>query len=334
MVGGSAERLRCALEEGAVRRFVGFVSVVLLLVVGQCAPVAAQEATPSATGARLEALGLPELRVTATDEAIDMPREVGAGRYLVVLENSAAHGVEAQFVLLPAGVTLEQTLATPRPEDADMPPAWFYEATLAGGLFAAPGATERVVLDLDPAGEWYVDVGRDLEAGGEGATRAGHDLPLTVTEGDAAPGASAEPPAEATAEMRDFDFVIPSVPHGRLIWRVTNTGTQPHHIILFRAPAGVSEEQVMEALAFEFGMAPEGATPSPDLPSPESFAEAGGTAVLSAGRTMWLESDLAPGTYVAVCFVPDPATRTIHAVMGMVELFTVGDGGAGGTPAA
>ena len=42
--------------------------------------------------------------------------------------------------------------------------------------------------------------------------------------------------------------------------------------------------------------------------------------------------DLAPGTYIAVCFVPDEETGVPHALMGMVQVFTVAEGMA--TPAA
>jgi hypothetical protein len=49
----------------------------------------------------------------------------------------------------------------------------------------------------------------------------------------------------------------------------------------------------------------------------------GGMGQLSPGLTAWTELDLAPGTYVAVCFVFDPATGMPHAVLGMVDVFTV-----------
>jgi hypothetical protein len=47
---------------------------------------------------------------------------------------------------------------------------------------------------------------------------------------------------------------------------------------------------------------------------------------------MWLALDLQPGTYVALCFIPDEAPGAPHALLGMIQVFTVGDGAA--TPAA
>ena len=49
-------------------------------------------------------------------------------------------------------------------------------------------------------------------------------------------------------------------------------------------------------------------------------------------RAAPLALDLARGTYIALCFVPDEETRAPHALMGMVRVFTVGEEMA--TPAA
>jgi hypothetical protein len=44
---------------------------------------------------------------------------------------------------------------------------------------------------------------------------------------------------------------------------------------------------------------------------------------LSAGRTAWLVVDLAPGSYLAACFVPDRDSGAPHAFLGMLDVFTV-----------
>ena len=88
-------------------------------------------------------------------------------------------------------------------------------------------------------------------------------------------------------------------------------------------------------LEIEFGLRGEGATPSPGQPAwamdEAAFEELGYVQVLSAGRTAWVAVDLAAGTYLALCFVPDQESGMLHALMGMVEVFTVGEVG---TPAA
>ena len=56
----------------------------------------------------------------------------------------------------------------------------------------------------------------------------------------------------------------------------------------------------------------------------------GGIRWLSPGATRWTELNLESGAYAALCFVFDPETGMPHAMMGMVDVFTVGEEG---TPA-
>ncbi len=101
---------------------------------------------------------------------------------------------------------------------------------------------------------------------------------------------------------------------------MTNTGEQPHFIVLVKGPDDLTMDDVMAILAADAT----GGTPPPGVPNPETdFEDIAETSLLSAGKTMWLEFDLAPGTYVALCFFPDPETGMPHAALGMVQLFTV-----------
>ena len=65
-----------------------------------------------------------------------------------------------------------------------------------------------------------------------------------------------------------------------------------------------------------------GATPEPGGLDPTRFGPGPFLTVHSAGVTSWVELDLAPGTYVALCFVPG-RDGTIHALKGMVDVLTV-----------
>jgi hypothetical protein len=53
---------------------------------------------------------------------------------------------------------------------------------------------------------------------------------------------------------------------------------------------------------------------------------------LSPGQTNWMALNLAPDTYIALCFVPDDGTGLPHAVMGKIQVYIVGE--ELGTPAA
>jgi hypothetical protein len=51
----------------------------------------------------------------------------------------------------------------------------------------------------------------------------------------------------------------------------------------------------------------------------------GNSAALSTGQVSWIELDLAPGTYVATCWIPDRETRMPHMLMEMITIFTVSE---------
>ena len=310
-----------------------FVFVGTLLVLALPGPIApsAQDGALAASGSPLERLGYPELRITATDDGVELPSEVAAGRYLVVLDNATPYDVEVSLILPPNGLTGDDLMATPAAED--MPPAWFYEATIAGGVAAGPNGTDRAVLELTPAGGWVVEVRRS-PADDAGATPPAdfqeHSLLPLAVSGDATPGAEAEPVVAAVTMLQDFAFAIRTdLPTGPQVWQLTNTGTQPHHFVLFRVPGPIDDEQVIELLAIEFGLRGEGATPTAGMPTwatdPGAFEQVAYGSVLSAGRSEWVAVDLTPDTYVAVCFIPDRATGMPHALMGMVEVFSVAE---------
>ena len=324
-----------------------FALAAVLLVLGRAGPTAAaQEATPAAPGSLLAAMGYPELRVRVTDEGTEAPREVDPGIYLVVLENASRDFADATIAMPPPDLSLDDLLATPPAEDEGTAPEWLYEATIAGGAAAPPGGTGQIVVGLVP-GEWAIFVSREPGEGGATGTPEAAEatpqvgpaeaeegreeaVPLTVTEGGATPAADQTPAAAVTVEMRDFAFAMPErLPEGPQVWEVTNAGEQPHFIVVAKGPDTLTMEQVMAILAAEAA----GGTPPAGVPNPETdFQDAGFVSVMSAGRTAWVEFDLAPGTYVAVCFFPDRETQAPHAALGMAQVFTVGDGAA--TPAA
>lgn len=53
------------------------------------------------------------------------------------------------------------------------------------------------------------------------------------------------------------------------------------------------------------------------------FEYMGGLQAIDSGRTGWAGLDLSPGEYIALCFVPDPASGKPHIELGMVASFRV-----------
>ena len=292
-------------------------SVVPLLL----APVAlAQEATPAATFPA--SLALPEVRITITDSGFDAPSEVAAGSVLLTVTNASTNAQEtadANLVLPPAGTSIDEVaalfgpqMATPTMEEGPAP-AWIYQAIWAGGPIVPPGQTVQGVVNLTP-GDWL------LVNDSPGAPQ--QPQPVTVTAGAASPTTMTEPAADVDVQLQEYAFLgleqpVPAGPH---LWKFTNIGKQPHIMVLFRGPAGITMDQIMTLLQM-----PENATPPPSIPYQESdfnFNEPG-LGAISAGQTSWLALDLEPGTYIALCFVPDEQTGAPHALMGMVQIFTV-----------
>jgi hypothetical protein len=290
-------------------------AIALLMLATVSTIVAAQDASPTASAPRLADLGYPELRLVATDEGAEAPREVAAGRYLVVLENRGTPGGPAaysdvQILRLPPGVTLEDLNAVLATEGGPLPD-WFGAIDSAGGIDVAAGETGYAVLDLEP-GEWYVGIGDTNPF-----------TPLTVTGDPAAtPATTPDPAADVTVELRDLAVGLPDqIPAGRAVWHATNVGTQMHYLTLVKTAELLTVEQV-QALA----SLPEGGTPPPGVPDPATV-EVLPVEVrnLSPGREIWIELDLAPGHYAALCFLADPATGAPHVLLGEVAVFTVGE---------
>ena len=280
----------------------------------------ARDATPGADATFADTVGLPELEIAATDDGFEgVPAETAAGRYVVTFTNNATAEAAADFVLLPEGVTVDD-LATLGKAMADEDGAeldaaeWIFETYVAGGVGALPGRTTWVIVDLRPGryAVWNDDQGLPPPAA------------MTVT--GEMPADLAEPEADATlievGTAEGYAFALDGkLAPGPQMLRIDNKSDQPHFALLLRSPRPVTVEQIEFLLMLDPAS---DVTPSPDLPNPEQLVTAARSGVQSAGTTQWLSTDLEPGSYVVLCFVPDPEKEGIpHAAEGMVDVITV-----------
>lgn len=298
------------------RRARSIATALLLFLVLAATAMAAQDASPAPEPAGrnislLPSLGLPEINLVATDSDVaGVPTELAAGRYLVLLDNQTAdQQVGAVFLAAPAGTSDEDALDGILGQGL---PAWFYDATWAGGLYVDAGQTDAVVVEL-AAGDWWVDIDRGT------ATEVQPDdsaTKLRVT-GDVPRAGDIE--GAISVDLTEYSFAMPeSLAAGPQIWQIANTGAQPHFLDLQGLPDGTTNDQVMELLGFVFTGTP--AAPALGL---EDTRDLYATPNLSPGQTTWIEIDLAPGTYAVACFVPDQANQAPHAMLGMIQVFTV-----------
>lgn len=269
------------------------------------------QATPEAAS-QWGALGLPELNLSVTSDAIEgVPESIEAGRYLLTVTADITPedwGKGVLLLQLPEGMTIEDAMAQGGAA-GDGPPEFLYQSLLPGGPMTGGEGEQSItaVIDLEP-GEWVV-------AGSQLSTQ-----PVIMTATGEMPADLPEPESTATISM--YEMVI-EVTEGELhagenLLKIENTGDQAHFVEFERLPDGVTTEDVEAALQGEMmGTPGAGNDPLSDI------ALVANSGDLSPGGTMWLNVNFEPGAYAGFCFVPDTESGIPHAFMGMYMLFTV-----------
>jgi hypothetical protein len=257
-----------------------------------------------------------EATYTLTGEVLEGPETLPAGYHSFTLQNDGDREAEIVIVQLNEAAAekdfLKEVQAVDKAFMGEGDPAAAFRTviegrTLWGGPAADPGARASVGVDL-PAGRYLLLGSLYSEEGPEGGPTINVVKSLEVTgEGAAAPR------ADATAQLVDFSFVLPSNPEpGEQLWRFVNTGEQVHHVVIQKVKAGKTVDDVMKyAETFE------GEDPT------EEFAY---VHMLSPGSSNDVTLDLTPGSYVALCFIPDYAEGgdgAPHMAHGMMQSFTV-----------
>ncbi len=177
-------------------------------------------------------------------------------------------------------------------------------ADVIGGVHQAPHTEASAYLKLEPGN--YVIIASS--GGGPGDTYKAVYQAVSVTEGESAEA----PAADFTLHMMDFHFDFPeTMKAGEQVWEVSNTGSQPHFALIFKLNEGATAEDVLTFMS----------ATEPSGPPPFDF----GTIIqgVTAGQTFYTPVDLTPGTYVAVCPLPNLASGAPHFVDGMIDTFTV-----------
>ncbi|MEI2689107.1 MAG: hypothetical protein V9H69_05085 [Anaerolineae bacterium] len=112
------------------------------------------------------------------------------------------------------------------------------QVTLLGGAQVAPGASQRMVFDLQPGSHIALDFG---EGPGAGPPQV---IGFEVKASDGP--APAEPAAMVNAGMKDFQFTLPDqIKAGAQTWKIENTGGQWHEMAIFKLNEGVTVDDLM-----------------------------------------------------------------------------------------
>ena len=109
-----------------------------------------------------------------------------------------------------------------------------------------------------------------------------------------------------TIHAKEFAFEAPkSIASGLTTFRLVNDGKQLHHLSIVKLDKGKTMKD------FEAAMKSDG-------PPPEWIKAVGGPNAALPGGTVEATLDLAPGSYVFLCFIPSPGEQMPHFAKGMV----------------
>lgn len=227
---------------------------------------------------------------------------VAAGRLPLELRNEGAQPHQLMVARLHDGVTLDDYVAASHDSEG----AASALVDEAGGINAVDaGATRTGYADLE-AGR-YVVLCFLPTPGGPSHLHEGMVAELTVVD---PPVAEVPAPVQEIA-LGDFAFTLPGAGlDAPGAYRVVNAGAQDHEMSIMRIDEG---KTVPDAIAFLVG----------GFVGEQPFEFVGGAGGVEPGADTYIDLDLAPGEYLAMCFIPDPATGKRHAELGMVSTFTI-----------
>lgn len=167
-----------------------------------------------------------------------------------------------------------------------------------------PGETQVATAVFEPGNYLMVCFIPDLE----GKSHVAHNMvvPLQVAgRSDATP-----PPADDVITLTDYAVNLPQGFTGQGTFEVRNEGQENHEMILFRIEDG---KTLADVTAWSAG----------GMKGPAPYDLTGGAPTIPPGATSWVNLDLRPGNYVALCVITSPTTMQQHVQMGMVTPFTI-----------
>lgn len=283
--------------------------LLVLILLAACRPAAGLPGTgatslPEETAA--EVSSIPTIEIDAEDYSYTSPATLSAGWVRIAMTNTGAEDHLVQFLRLNEDVTFDQFQEALQ---QGKEPALALVSFEGGVGAVAPGGSGQVILNL-PAGEYVILCPIPSPQDQIPHYAKGMIMPLTVQPASGPP--SAEPEADLTVTLRDFEFEMPeTLPAGPVTIQVTNEGPEPHEFNILRLEEGRTAEDVLEFI--------NGA-----VAGPPPFTSVGGMNGLGVGSTGYLEYDFEPGTYVAICFIPSPDNQgQPHVALGMIRQFMV-----------
>jgi hypothetical protein len=204
---------------------------------------------------------------------------------------------------------------------AEETPEWFWSADFLGNADRATSEQPSVALVGIEPGRYVV---------GDPFRSVTEFAQFTVPAPALATTSLPEP--DLSIELFEMGFSLPNqLEGGRQLWQVKNTGGMLHEIAIFPVPADATPELVQAAISAEleaeFGGDPAVTRTTIDALGGEwvdwSSDLVAGVGVLSPQAATLAQVNLEPGTYGAVCFIPEPNSEMAHLMLGMTAVFEV-----------
>lgn len=243
--------------------------------------------------------------VLGQDYGFSGPSQIAPGWHYITFENEGQEVHHLQFARLNEGVSADEFFAALKSEGESA----LRLVTLTGGVAeTAPGTSNETLVDFTQPGT-YVELCFIPNA--EGVPHLALGMTAVVEVSGTADSAEA-PVADVVVHMFDFGYKMPAtITPGLHVWQIINDGPEPHEMNVMKLNDGVTFDDFMKGLQ----------AGGEDTPMPGVLM--GGAQGLNNGLVSYIDYDLDPGSYVALCFIPDPATGKPHIALGMVTSFTV-----------
>jgi hypothetical protein len=250
---------------------------------------------------------VPEVIYKGLDFAFEGQDTLETGLVTLRFDNLGNEDHHLQMGRLNDGVTYEDFTTTLQNEGL----AAFGLLEMVGGVSVLqPGVSQRVTVNFEKPGLYVALCVLPSAEDGTPHYALGMIKPIEVVVPAMANNREV-PEADLEVRMVDFGYDVPSeIAAGEQVWEVINVGEQPHELVVGKLKEGKTLADVMTFVQNE----QQGEAP---------FEFMGGAQVMATGYSNFVEFEFEAGEYVALCFVPDPATGLPHILLGMVRPFTV-----------
>ena len=242
---------------------------------------------------------------TATDYAFDAPDTIAAGFTTFRLLNHSDQLHTAQLIRLEEGKTLDDFLVAYEKAFRTTGPRPPWAPRLGGPGVADPHAESNATHHLEPGSYAWICL-MDVPDGIPHVVKAKMAKHFTVRDRSQETATAVAPNATITIQLEDYSFRISGpLGAGRHVFRVQNTGAEPHEIGLVRLAAAKTMQD------FKAWMQ------NPRGPPPASSV--GGIASMAPSATAsCFEAEVTSGEYLLLCFVTAPDGRP-HTDHGMIQ---------------